>query len=104
MTSSSWRSRGPASRATRLLSLAAWAVLSACSTAPVQAPAPSVPLAAAFAHGHAEQVDGAAADAAWWAAWGDATLTALVEEALGANQDITIALQRVAQARAGADA
>ena len=104
MTSSSWRSRAPAPRATRLLSLAAWAVLSACSTAPVQAPAPSVPLAAAFAHIHAAQAEGAAAGDAWWAAWGDSTLTALVEEALGANQDITIALQRVAQARAGADA
>lgn len=104
MTSSSWRSRAPAPRATRLLSLAAWAVLSACSTPPVQAPAPSVPLGAAFAHSHAAQAEGAAAGAAWWVAWGDSTLTALVEEALGANQDITIALQRVAQARAGADA
>jgi len=52
---------------------------------------------------HAAQAEGAAAGAAWWAAWGDSTLTALVEEALGANQDITIALQRVALARAGAD-
>ena len=103
MTSFFWRSRGTASRATRLLSLAAWAVLSACSTSPVQAPAPSVPLAAAFAHSHAAQAE-SAADAAWWAAWGDSTLTALVEEALGANQDIAIALQRVAQARAGSDA
>ena len=104
MTSSFWRSLAPPPRAIRLLSLAAWAVLSACSTPPVQPPAPSVPLAAAFAHSHAAQAEGAAADAAWWAAWGDSTLTALVEEALGANQDIAIALQRVAQARAGADA
>lgn len=43
-------------------------------------------------------------DSAWWAVLGDPTLTALVEEALGANQDIRITLQRVAQARAGADA
>jgi len=104
MASSSWRSRSPGSRATRLLSLAAWAVLSACSTPPVQAPAPSVPLAADFAHSHAAQAESAAADAAWWAVLGDSTLTALVEEALGSNQDINIALQRVAQARAGADA
>ncbi len=103
-SSSSWRSRGPATRATRLLSLAAWAVLSACSTPPVQAPAPSVPLAAAFAHSYAAQGESAAADAAWWAAWGDSTLTFLVEEALSANQDIAIALRRVTQARAGADA
>jgi len=104
MNSSSWRSRVPAPRATRLLSLAAWAVLSACSTPPVQPPAPSVPLAADFAHSQALQAEGAAAGAAWWVAWGDSTLTALVEEALGANQDVAIALQRVAQARAGADA
>jgi len=104
MTSSSWPSRGPALRATRLLSLVAWAVLSACSTAPAQAPAPSVPLAAAFAHSPAAKARGVAADAVWWAAWGDATLTVLVEEALGANQDVAITLQRVAQARASADA
>jgi NodT family efflux transporter outer membrane factor (OMF) lipoprotein len=104
MTSSSWRSRGSPRRATRFLPLAAWAVLSACTTPPVQAPVPPVPLAAAFANSPAAQAEGAAADAAWWAGWGDATLTALVEEALGANQDIAIALQRVAQARAGADA
>ena len=104
MTSSSWRSRGPALRATHLLTLAACAVLSACSTPPVPRSAPSVPLSVAFAHSDAAQSEGAAAGAAWWAAWGDSTLTALVEEALGANQDVNIALQRVAQARAGADA
>jgi len=104
MTSSSWRSRGSPPWAIRLLPLAAWAVLSACSTPPVQAPVPSVPLAAAFANSPAPQAESAAADAAWWAGWGDSTLTALVEEALGANQDIAIALKRVAQARAGADA
>jgi NodT family efflux transporter outer membrane factor (OMF) lipoprotein len=104
MTSFSWRSRESATRATRLLSLAAWAVLSACSTPPVQTPAPSVPVAGTFANSHATEAEGEAAGAAWWAAWGDSTLTALVEEALGANQDIAIALQRVAEARAGADA
>ncbi len=104
MNSSSWSNRRPTLPATRFLSLAALTVLSACSTLTVQAPTPSVPLTAGFAHGHAAQAEGEAAGAEWWAAWGDSTLTALVEEALGANQDITIALQRVAQARAGADA
>src|SRR5258705_2287595 len=101
MTSSSWRSRGPAPRATGLLPLAAWAVLSACSTPPVQPPVPSVPLAADFAHSDAIQAEGAAAGAAWWAAWGDSPLTALVEAALGANQDIATALQRDGQAHVG---
>ena len=104
MTSSSWRSHGTALRAVRFLPLAAWAVLSACSTPPVQPPAPPVPLAAAFTNSQAAQAEGTTAGAEWWAVWGDPTLTALVEEALGANQDITIALQRVAQARAGTDA
>lgn len=104
MTSSSWRSRGSPPWATRLLPFAAWAVLSACSTPSMQAPVPSVPLAATFANSPAAQTEGATADAAWWASWGDSTLTALVEEALGANQDVAIALKRVAQARAGADA
>lgn len=104
MTSPSWLSPRPAPWATRLLPLAAAALLSACSTPPVQAPAPSVPLAAAFSNGDASKAEDGAAGTAWWATWGDATLTALVDEALGANQDIAIALQRVAQARAGTDA
>lgn len=104
MTSSSRRSRISLLAATRLLSVASGIVLSACSTPAVQTPSPSVPLAAAFAHSDGAQAEGAAAGMQWWAAWGDSTLTALVEEALGANQDIAIALQRVAQARAGADA
>lgn len=104
MTSSSRRDRRSVPATTRLLSLAALVALSACSTPAVQAPAPSVPLAAAFANSPTAQAEGAAAGAAWWATWGDPALTALVEEALGANQDIAIALQRVAQTRAGADA
>ncbi|WP_354440813.1 efflux transporter outer membrane subunit [Ottowia thiooxydans] len=103
MIFASVRSSGTSPRATSLLSLAALTLLSACSTPPVLGPEPSVPLAPAFAHSHAAKAEGAASSDAWWAAWGDSTLTALVEEALGANQDISIALQRVAQARAGAD-
>lgn len=43
-------------------------------------------------------------DPAWWVGYADPTLTALVDEALSANQDVGIALQRVIQARAGSDA
>jgi NodT family efflux transporter outer membrane factor (OMF) lipoprotein len=82
---------------------AALALLSACSAPPVQPPTPSVPLSPAFA-----QAGSAAAapafDGARWTGYGDPVLTALVEEALTANQDVAIALQRVAQARAGRDA
>jgi NodT family efflux transporter outer membrane factor (OMF) lipoprotein len=86
------------------LALATLAFLSACSVPPVQPPTPSVPLAGAFGQGRSAQAQDAGPAAAWWAGWGDSTLTALVEEALAANQDVAIALQRVTQARAGADA
>jgi len=91
-------------RAIRPLALVALAILSACAVPPVQPPAPSVPLAAAFAHEAPAQAAGQAPDGAWWAGYGDPTLTALAGDALAANQDVTIALQRVAQARAGRDA
>lgn len=104
MNSISWPGRALPPPGTRLLSVASLAVLSACSTPPVQGPGPSVTLATAFAHADTAGTEGPVAGAEWWAAWGDSTLTALVEEALGANQDISIALQRVDQARAGADA
>lgn len=90
--------------AIRAVALAALLFLSACSVAPVQLPSPSVPLAAAFAHGAPAPVAGQALDGAWWAGYGDPALTALIDEALAANQDVAMALQRVAQARAGRDA
>jgi NodT family efflux transporter outer membrane factor (OMF) lipoprotein len=86
------------------VALAALALLSACSAPPMQPPRPSVPLVGAFSHGRAAQAEDAAPITAWWSSWGDPTLTSLVEEALAANQDVAIALRRVSQARAGADA
>ena len=83
---------------------AALAILSACSVAPVQPPAPSVPLAAAFTQARPAAAAAHALDGAWWDGHGDPTLARLVNEALAANQDVAIALQRVSQARAGADA
>src|SRR2546423_3988115 len=98
------RSLGTRARATRPLALAALALVSACSVPPVQTPVPSVPLTATFAQGGPMPAAGETLDGAWWAGYGDSTLTALVDEALAANQDVAIALQRVAQARAGRDA
>jgi outer membrane protein TolC len=83
---------------------AALATLVACSAPPVHSPAPSVPLGASFAHATAAPAAVQDPDRAWWAGWGDATLTSLIDEALAANHDVRIALQRVAQARAGQDA
>lgn len=70
----------------------------------MQPAVPSVPLSAAFAQGRPATDAGPAFDGAWWAGYGDPTLTALVEQALVANLDVAMALQRVAQARAGHDA
>jgi len=108
MTPPLHRSLDPGAWAIRPVALAALVLssilLSACSVAPVQPPVPSVPLTAAFAHGAPEPIAGQALDGAWWAGYGDPALTALVEAALAANQDVAIALQRVAQARAGREA
>jgi NodT family efflux transporter outer membrane factor (OMF) lipoprotein len=80
------------------------ALLVACSVAPVQPPEPSVPLSTAFAHLGSSTTAAQAPDHRWWAGYGDPTLLRLVEQALAANQDVAIAMQRVVQARAGLDA
>ena len=79
-------------------------ILSACSTPAVLAPSSSVPLSAGFSNDKPTTVVASALDDAWWDGFGDATLSRLVKEALFANQDVAVALQRVAQARAGTDA
>lgn len=79
-------------------------ILSACSAPTLRPPSPSVPLAATFSNEPASGVAAPAPDDAWWEGFGDPTLPQLVKEALSANQDVAIALQRVAQARAGHDA
>jgi NodT family efflux transporter outer membrane factor (OMF) lipoprotein len=86
------------------VALAALVILSACSVPPVQPPVPSVRLGTAFAQVGSGPDVGRAFDGAWWRGYRDPALTALVEEALAENHDVAIALQRVAQARAGRDA
>lgn len=92
--------KGSSRRAVAFLALL---ILSACSTTAPEPPSPSVPLAATFAN---EQLRASAAglDDAWWDGFGDVTLPRLITQALSTNQDVAIALQRVAQARAGTDA
>ncbi len=79
------------------------AILSACSSPALQAPSPSVPLAASFSNEKPAASSASVLDAAWWEVFGDATLARLVKEALSSNQDLAMALQRVSQARAGSD-
>lgn len=105
MTLSANRGPEPGAWPMRLVPVAAaLAILSACSVPPVQPPVTSVPLSTAFAQSAPVAATAQTTDGAWWAGYDDATLTTLVEEALTANQDVAIALQRVAQARAGRDA
>lgn len=91
----------PGSLAAAALALA---ILSACSTPTHQPPSPSAPLAASFSNGKASDALAPAIDEAWWDGFGDPMLSRLVKEALTDNLDVAMALQRVRQARAGADA
>ena len=86
------------------VAFAALSLLCACSSPALQAPSPSVPLAATFSNAGPAAAAGAALDEAWWDGFRDPVLAGLVREALSANQDVAIAMQRVAQARAGAAA
>lgn len=79
-------------------------LLAACSTPAPQTPSPSVPLAASFSNEAAAASVASNLNDGWWDGFGDPTLMRLVSEALSANHDVAIALQRVRQARAGADA
>lgn len=79
-------------------------ILSACSTPAPRAPSAPVALTAQFSNEQPGAPTAPALDDAWWDGFGDATLARLVSEALSANQDVAVALQRVIQARAGADA
>ncbi len=87
------------SRPVRLaMTVLATAVLAACAVGPDYVRPTSVE-PATFARTDATAV-AAPADDAFWERFGDAQLTALVEEALSANHDLRIALSRYDQANA----
>lgn len=74
-------------------------LLSGCAgPRPALPPAAEVTPPAAWRDGRAAST--AVVDAQWWRAFGDATLTGLVEEALAHNEDVAIAAARVEEARA----
>jgi outer membrane protein, multidrug efflux system len=81
-----------------LSTLAAAALLAACSTLPAE-PAPAMALPQGFAQAqglaaaHARQRD-------WWLALGDAPLASLIERGLAANLDLQQAAERVQRSRA----
>ena len=95
--------RNAHARSARALGAAVlFACLAACSSSGSRPVEPSLALAPTFTNS-AGQPRSAAPDAAWWLGFGDPTLASLVDEALQANQDIAMSLQRVGQARAGVD-
>ncbi len=81
-----------------LFSLAAFGLLTGCSMAPkLDIVPPALPDQNATA---AADVNASAVDARWWEIFHDATLNALIAEALSNNDDLKIAASRVAQAAA----
>lgn len=77
---------------------AAVAALAACSMIPDRS-APDVTVPAAW-DGPAAAAAAPEASASWWRSFGNAELTALVEQSLAANHDLAAARERIAQARA----
>ncbi|NJC35495.1 NodT family efflux transporter outer membrane factor (OMF) lipoprotein [Sphingomonas jejuensis] len=74
-------------------------VMSGCATAgPTQAPVEAA--VAAPESWRSETQAGSAVEAGWWSAFGDAALTAAVDEALARNTDIAVAESRVREAEA----
>lgn len=84
-------------RTSFLLALVGATALAGCTVGPNYHP-PAAAVPATF--GEAQPATGAGIDPAhWWTAFGDDTLTKLVERALKDNPDIAIAASRVRQAR-----
>jgi len=82
----------------KLIPLVAAALLAGCALGPDYRAPQTAP--AAFHNGDAAVVPAESYEARWWKLFGDAQLSALIEQALAANHDIGIAVARVAQARA----
>jgi multidrug efflux system outer membrane protein len=89
-------------RARAALLLVTGAVASSCAVGPdYERPALDVP--ASYGEPAAAPPTGAPpVDTEWWSLFGDPTLTALEEEARGANQDLQLAVARVDEARSTA--
>lgn len=82
-----------------LAALAAATALSGCATTRDGFESPTVPLPAAYAHAPAEATSAPAVGAAWWEAFGDDRLTALVQRVLARNNDLAAAALLVRRAR-----
>ncbi|MFD1949713.1 efflux transporter outer membrane subunit [Sphingomonas arantia] len=82
--------------------LPALMVLSACASVPRLGPAPVVAPPSAYAASRSLAGDAQAAwpDTAWWEAYGDRQLDALIAEALAGSPDLAVATARVRQAEA----
>jgi multidrug efflux system outer membrane protein len=83
------------------LALAAVSAGSGCAVGPDYA-RPPVEVPASYGEAQAASAAPVALDTEWWKLFGDPALTALEEQARGANQDLQLAIARVEEARATA--
>ena len=81
--------------------LAAAVAFSGCAPIGPDYRRPEVPLPAAWRAGPADAAD--VVNSAWWEAFGDAELNALIQAAVAANKDLLIAAYRVEQSSAKLD-
>jgi hypothetical protein len=94
-----------AGRALRSILAATLGVACACARAPIPAPRRAVlPAHWRGAHSGAGAAAGTAAPSPWWRRLGDPELDRLITLALEHNADLEVAVARVRQARAAADA
>ncbi|WP_372016794.1 efflux transporter outer membrane subunit [Tistrella mobilis] len=96
----------PRRAARPLVAVLAAALMSACALAPAGDP-PAIQTGASWgergqaaAEARAAELPAARVDGTWWRNFGDPALTRLVEEALVANDDLLLAVERVNEARA----
>lgn len=84
----------------RALALAASALLAGCTTVGPEARPPEVRLPAGFSQAPQVQPADAPALARFWRGFGDPALDRLVDQALGANPDLRLAVGRLQESRA----
>jgi len=86
-------------RAPAALALALALLLPGCASMRTPYDAPAVAVPAQWQHAPATARDAQAATGAWWKAFGDPTLDALIDSALARNNDLAVATLRVRRAQ-----
>ena len=85
--------------------LLSWVLVAGCADQPARSDRPSTDLSETYAqHQEGDQEARRPVTERWWEKYRDAELTALVEHALKANQDVLIAMTRLDEAKSAVDA